>query len=162
MLLCSWVKVHTGNIDCFWKGAKKSIPGSLCSKVNGRRNVQLWRCLRRFQWRWEHTGKDLAKHTSKTLRQLWEKGRHIARNLFDPKTLEGLLVQKQTIIFFETVWKFKIALPLWWNANFYWNHAPVTSPAGCIYIYIFMYVCIYIYIYIYMYVCIYIYIYIYI
>ena len=65
-----WVKVHTGNIDCFWKGAKKSIPGSLSSKVKGRRNVQLWKCLRRFQWRWEHTGKDMCKHTSKTLRTL--------------------------------------------------------------------------------------------
>ena len=65
-----WVKVHTGNIDCFWKGAKKSIPGSLSSKVKGRRSVQLWKCLRRFQWRWEHTGKDMCKHTSKTLRTL--------------------------------------------------------------------------------------------
>ena len=103
MLLCSWVKVHTGNIDCFWKGAKKSIPGSLSSKVKGRRNVQLWKCLRRFQWRWEHTGKDMCKHTSKTLRTLWEKRRPRTWDLFEPKTLEGLLLKKQTIIFSDSL-----------------------------------------------------------
>ena len=26
----------TGNIDCFWRGAKKAVPGSLSSKIMGR------------------------------------------------------------------------------------------------------------------------------
>ena len=32
-------KDHAGNVDGFWKGAKKAVPGSLHSKVNGKRNV---------------------------------------------------------------------------------------------------------------------------
>ena len=113
-----WVKVHTGNIDCFWKGAKKSIPGSLSSKVKGRRHVQLWKCLRRFQWRWEHTGKDMCKHTSKTLRTLLEKRRPRTWDLFEPKTLEGLLLKKQTIIFFSDSLKHQNCIAIVVKRNF--------------------------------------------
>ena len=65
-----WTKIHTGNIDGFWKGLKKTVPDSLPSKNNGKRNVNLWKCLRRYQWRWECTGKKLMKHTDATLKTL--------------------------------------------------------------------------------------------
>ena len=62
-----WILVHTGNMDGFWRAAKKAVPGFLSSKINGKRNVHLWRCLRRYQWRWENTGKDLCQRTAETV-----------------------------------------------------------------------------------------------
>ena len=57
------VEVHTGNMDVFGKGTKKTIPASLSSKVKGKRHVALSKCLRRYQWRWQNTGKTLQKYT---------------------------------------------------------------------------------------------------
>ena len=65
-----WTKIHTGNIDGFWKGAKKAIPDSLPSQKKNKRNVSLWKCLRLYQWRWECTGKNIMKHTAETLKNL--------------------------------------------------------------------------------------------
>ena len=68
-----WTKIHTGNIDGFWKGAKKAIPDSLPYKKKNKRNVSLWKCLRRYQWRWECAGKtwkNIMKHTAETLKNL--------------------------------------------------------------------------------------------
>ena len=64
----NWVRAHTGGVDGYWKVMKKSIPDSIRSQVQGKRNAMLFEYIRSHQWRWEHTGFDLLSVTGEAVR----------------------------------------------------------------------------------------------
>jgi hypothetical protein len=75
-IFSKWVKVHkrnwahTGGVDGYWKLMKKSIPDSIRSQVQGKRNGLLFKYIRSHQWRWEHTDFDLLTATGEAVRSL--------------------------------------------------------------------------------------------
>ena len=54
----------------YWKLMKKSIPDSIRSQVQGKRNGLLFKYIRSHQWRWEHTDFDLLTATGEAVRSL--------------------------------------------------------------------------------------------
>ena len=107
--------------------------GNACVAFSGDRNIQEKICVNTRRKPCERCEKS-ADHEHGTFLSL--------------KHWKGYYSKNRRSFFFQTVWNIKIALPLWWNAIFCWNHGPVTNPPGylCIYIYIHMYIYIYIYI----------------
>ena len=74
----------------YWKLMKKSIPDSIRSQVQGKRNGLLFKYIRSHQWRWEHTDFDLLTATGEAVRSLmrWrEKATLIVRRVLKHKTL---------------------------------------------------------------------------
>ena len=73
----------------YWKLMKKSIPDSIRSQVQGKRNGLLFKYIRSHQWRCEHTGFDLLTATGEAVRSLmrWrEKATLIVRRVLKHKT----------------------------------------------------------------------------
>ena len=81
-------KEPQGNIDGFWRGAKKAIPDSLPLKKHGKRNVNIWTYFGRYQQRWEPTGKNLMKLTAATLKTMRNR-QNLLGAFFDHKCCEG-------------------------------------------------------------------------
>ena len=77
-------------VDGDWKLMKKSIPDSIRSQVQGKRNGLLFKYIRSQQWRWAHTGFDLLTATGEAVRSLmrWrEKATLFVRRVLQHKTL---------------------------------------------------------------------------
>ena len=90
----------------YWKLMKKSIPDSIRSQVQGKRNGLLFKYIRSHQWRWEHTDFDLLTATGEAVRSLmrWrEKTTLIVRRVLKHKTLQGLQTTLKRMLFFMAV-----------------------------------------------------------
>ena len=64
-----WTKIHTGNIDGFWKGAKKAIPDSLPSKKK-QTERQFVDVPQTLPMALGMHRKNIMKHTAETLKNL--------------------------------------------------------------------------------------------
>ena len=116
-----WVRAHTGGVDGYWKVMQKSIPDSIRSQVQGKRNGLLFKYIRSHQWRWEHTGFDLLTATGEAVRSLmrWrEKATLILRRVLRHKTLQGLQTTVKRMFFFHGCFPHEIELAPQRNKNF--------------------------------------------
>ena len=110
-----WTKIHTGTLDGFWRGAKKTIPDSLPSKSHGKRNVNICKSLIRYQWRWNCTGQNLMKRTAATFEDFVQQTK-FTRRVFGPKVVGGFKT-KTSHRFFDLILIHKMRFLLWSRAN---------------------------------------------